>query len=351
MTQADAHAGARATSLALEAEAERVLAKALDGQGEVAFVNFPNIDNPGDSAIYVGTMRLLGRLGVDVALAVEPRAYRRNMVRKVVGEGGTILIQGGGNLGDLYRKQGQQNVRARVLRDFPKARVIQLPQTMYFQEGRWAKQFSSLCEAHENLTMMLRDDASLARAEALGIPAIACPDLAFGMGPRERPIPADVDIAWLVREDIESNQAEERIRESTYDWPNRVKQRAGEAGADLARELAALRRRTTFAERMPKRFELSAMRHATRLYDSIADRRTALALELVAKGKVLVTDRLHGHLLACILGIPNVLLDNSYGKNRSVFDTWSRRYAIARFAEDMDDARSLAQDPSWQDGS
>ena len=335
--------GPGATTLALEAEADRALAAPLEGHGEVVFVNFPNIDNPGDSAIYAGTMRLLDRLQVEVSLALEPRAYRRNLIRRVAGERGTILIQGGGNLGDLYRKQGQQSVRAKVLRDFPRARVVQLPQTMYFQEARWADRFATLCKAHENLTMMLRDRASIERAKALGIPAVACPDLAFGLGPRERAKLPELDIAWLVRQDVEGKHGDGALDGVSFDWPTGPQQRAGAAGAALARELAALRRRTEWAGRAPKRFEPAALRRATRLYDSIANRRTALALELVAKGRVLVTDRLHGHLLACICGVPNVLLDNSYGKNRSVFDTWTHRYAIARFAESPAEARSSAQ--------
>jgi pyruvyl transferase EpsO len=48
------------------------------------------------------------------------------------------------------------------------------------------------------------------------------------------------------------------------------------------------------------------------------------------------------------MGIPNVLLDNSYGKNRGLFETWTHRYPIARFAESPDEARELARslDPS-----
>jgi pyruvyl transferase EpsO len=35
-----------------------------------------------------------------------------------------------------------------------------------------------------------------------------------------------------------------------------------------------------------------------------------------------VTSRLHGHILAALLGVPSVLLDNSYGKNAAYFGEW-----------------------------
>jgi exopolysaccharide biosynthesis predicted pyruvyltransferase EpsI len=43
------------------------------------------------------------------------------------------------------------------------------------------------------------------------------------------------------------------------------------------------------------------------------------------------------------MGIPNVLLDNSYGKNRGLYEAWTHRYEIARFAEGPDEARELAR--------
>ena len=35
------------------------------------------------------------------------------------------------------------------------------------------------------------------------------------------------------------------------------------------------------------------------------------------------TSRLHGHILSCLMDKPNILLDNSYGKNASYYRTWT----------------------------
>ena len=43
----------------------------------------------------------------------------------------------------------------------------------------------------------------------------------------------------------------------------------------------------------------------------------------------MVTSRLHGHILASLLGVSNTLLDNSYEKNSAYFDCWHRELKIA----------------------
>ncbi|WP_276524270.1 polysaccharide pyruvyl transferase family protein, partial [Enterobacter hormaechei] len=45
-----------------------------------------------------------------------------------------------------------------------------------------------------------------------------------------------------------------------------------------------------------------------------ARRRVERGLRLLSRGERIVTDRLHGHILSLLLGIPHVVLDNDYGK-------------------------------------
>ena len=35
------------------------------------------------------------------------------------------------------------------------------------------------------------------------------------------------------------------------------------------------------------------------------------------------SSRLHAHILSTLMGIPNTLIDNSYGKNSSYFEAWT----------------------------
>lgn len=37
---------------------------------------------------------------------------------------------------------------------------------------------------------------------------------------------------------------------------------------------------------------------------------------------LVITTRLHGHILALLLGIPSIMIDNNYGKNSRFYNTW-----------------------------
>ena len=43
---------------------------------------------------------------------------------------------------------------------------------------------------------------------------------------------------------------------------------------------------------------------------------------MLARGRICLTDRLHVHVLCTLMGIPHIVLDNSYGKIRSFADCW-----------------------------
>jgi pyruvyl transferase EpsO len=55
-----------------------------------------------------------------------------------------------------------------------------------------------------------------------------------------------------------------------------------------------------------------------------------------------VTDRLHGHILSVLLGIPHVVLDNSYGKVRSFYETWTAQSDLVDWADSPAEAVHLA---------
>jgi pyruvyl transferase EpsO len=65
-------------------------------------VNYPNLRNVGDVAIWLGTRMALERASVRIRYQAEPATYRRRLLASAVGDAGTILLPGGGNLGDVY---------------------------------------------------------------------------------------------------------------------------------------------------------------------------------------------------------------------------------------------------------
>ncbi len=65
--------------------------------------------------------------------------------------------------------------------------------------------------------------------------------------------------------------------------------------------------------------------------------------DILSRGRVVVTDRLHGHLLALLMDIPHVVLDNSYGKLRTMYETWTHTSVNAHWAEHPEQALEIAR--------
>lgn len=66
-------------------------------------------------------------------------------------------------------------------------------------------------------------------------------------------------------------------------------------------------------------------------------------LDLLSGGRIIITDRLHGHILCCLLGKPHVVVDNSYGKVFGYIRAWSPD-GITHCVSSYDDALNTARD-------
>jgi hypothetical protein len=65
-----------------------------------------------------------------------------------------------------------------------------------------------------------------------------------------------------------------------------------------------------------------AWRHLPWLWDQLAEDRTLRGLRMLSRGQVVVTNRLHAHLLCLLAGIPHVVCDTANGKIFAYRDTW-----------------------------
>lgn len=83
---------------------------------------------------------------------------------------------------------------------------------------------------------------------------------------------------------------------------------------------------------------------ARRTYNAMAMERVRAGCALLAHGRVVVTDRLHAHILSLLMGIPNVLLDNSYGKVRRFYDEWTSSSPLTHFAQTPEEAFAIARE-------
>jgi exopolysaccharide biosynthesis predicted pyruvyltransferase EpsI len=316
----------------LHSAIDAVLAPLLSPGLKCAFVDFPNHSNAGDSAIWIGETDWLRRRGVEVVYSCDIETYSRARMLALLGEG-TVLLHGGGNLGDIWLHH--QRFREMVISDFPDNRIVQFPQTIHFDNESGIQEVQRQFDSHQDFTLLCRDNPSLQFAkQRFACPVGLCPDMVFAMDALQRPADAECDILWLARTDKESTgaklpQVEAGIRR--MDW-------LGEPVTDLRRTSESLAEQLLRSEQdwRPLAGALSE------IYDLLARERLLRGCRVLSQGRVVVTDRLHGHILCLMMSIPHVLLDNNYGKVRGFYETWTRSSSIAHWADSPAEAIEIA---------
>lgn len=316
---------------------------------QCALIDAPLRSNVGDSAIWLGQRTVLGMLGARVRYTCDVTSYDPAHLAACLPEG-PVLLSGGGTLGDLW-EAGQQ-LRERVIRDFPDRRIIQLPQSMHFAKYTHLTRARRIFDGHPDLTLLLRDRHSLGQARVMfEAQSLLAPDLGFAVPPADLVRGAvSRDVVWLARQDRESARdatrptREERRaawdaahalgagrplphrglvvpgqRPYVFDW-------AREPGGPAWRNAteALMRRRARALDRL-RAGEDPAEAAATLLttYDGLARLRLERGCRLLTAGRVAITDRLHGHVLGLLLDLPHVVVADRYGKVRNYWETWT----------------------------
>ena len=317
-----------------------------------ALVDFENSSNVGDSAIWLGQTSYLRRSNVSVVYACDTDTYSEDRLRTRLADG-VILITGGGNMGDLY--PAHQRLREQIIERFDHNKIIQLPQTFAFSDRSNLERAKAIFDRHPNLMLLARDKRSLefARNEFRAASEL-CPDMAFALGKLSRPVDPDYDVVWLGRSDDESSHASAGAAPDdvfSTDWvevpPGSPRPRLGTRAAFRANSLL-----TRLASGHPARARrLSGLLAAT--FAPLARQRLERGCRLLSRGRVIVTERLHGHILGVLLGIPQVLVGDRYGKLQSFYETWTRDFPLTSWAgsggEALELARALARSSSGED--
>lgn len=325
----------RALLASFQSEADTVLVDAMgDLPDEVAVLDFPRHQNAGDTLIWRGEMTQLDRMGVRVAYVADIGRYNQaEMDRRV--PSGPILLHGGGNFGDVWPQF--QDEREQVVLRNPNRRIVCLPQSLKFSSPQRAARTNEIFAAHGGVTVLARDHTSVdhARHWLPDVDIRFSRDAALGNKPVEVPAAPVTGLLVLQRKDLESNGRLSGYQEFDHqiaDW--------GLTGVAAARwylnraPLAAYKRLPSIGRRVLQPV-------VDRRYTNFVRLNMESAEALVARGRVLVTDRLHAHVLACLMGIPNIVLDNNYGKIRPIFNEYTGQFSTAHFANSSLEVRQI----------
>jgi len=317
----------------LQQELRRAIEEVASASSEYAILDFPNHANIGDSAIYAGEAKLCREyFNSGPLLVTETSEDDIERVAKL-DEDVVLFLHGGGNFGDLY--DIHQNFRNKVLTLFANHKIVLLPQSIHFENFENVQSTKEVIDRHPDFTMMVRDKFSLDFAKNnFDCKVLLVPDMAFALGPLASTVIPDLKILGLMREDKEAKAIDKDALEQLaapneiLDWPREEWEKS-----PLNRLPRNIR-----AYLPPSMQKLKPV--SPRAFEWLANKRVQVGLDILARGEVVLTDRLHAHILSILLGLPHVALDNSYGKIKRYSDLWTRGGGFSK-ATNLDEACSL----------
>jgi len=307
----------------LQQKLRAVLDPLMRGQ-RYALLDFPDHPNVGDSAIWLGESAYFRARGDKPCLITRTEVPGADELSAA----DTIFLHGGGNFGDLW--PAHQHLRIEVMKRAKGTPIVQLPQSIHFGTEALIPETSRAIHQHGDVTLMVRDQPSFDFASKhFGCKIVLAPDMAFCMG-AQQPHPADVNRFCLLRTDHETTG-----KFSAADVP------AGAVVEDWLSEPVADVRRARLWGLVTHALSAPAAKRLA-VFDAAAAHRVRRGSRALSRGRVVITDRLHGHILCCLLGIPHVALDNSYRKIGNFIDSWTYKADFVRTATTLEEATRLA---------
>jgi len=328
---------------------EAILLSAFGGATDVALLDAPNQRNVGDSLIWAGEIAYLRRMGLKLRYVADLNTYDPVQLRLAM-PSGVVLLHGGGNFGDLWL--GHQKHREQIVTDLPDYRLVQLPQSIFFASDERAQQANSIIGAHPDFHLLLRDSLSIERAKNVlpSLDPIFCYDMALGYEPPTlRQSASSNDLLIIARQDKEGVSGLHTVGEGWVQGLNTINTDWHSEGLlavrwSIARRAMKLQHRLVRYRKRSKLVPTYPQWVVQRLISSLNEINITGALRLYATAKLIVVDRLHAHVLALLLGIDHVALDNNYQKIGAVFQDYTGRFSTARYATDIDTAHSYIRD-------
>lgn len=312
----------------------RVLQDAIGPTERVLLLDTPRHQNCGDSLIWLGELAYLDSLGKRVSYHSDMGRLHLPTVRQL-STNAPILLQGGGNVGDLYPAHDEH--RRELIATLPNRKFVLMPQSIWFESRSASEQAKRDYARAADLTVLIREQPSLERASALFPEArvLYCPDAAFGaelngpMTPRRHPL-------VLARGDKEYQQ-DETIEAPHEDWTfARTEQAKWQVNIGLGAGF----------KRAPEIFR------ARLIGGSQILNRNCLSLNIRSmqsqfSGRPwIATNRLHAHVLATLLGIPNWVTDNKYGKISAIYEECTKQFSTSNWSNTLSEAIASANDSS-----
>lgn len=262
--------------------------------------NGPTTGNIGDHAILFAEEKYLKEQGKKVFLvsAKEMPYFYKYKCYGLVSENANIYITGGGNTGSLWRNE--QSRINKVLDTFKTHKITIFPQTIYYINDEKGREHFEIDYKYftgcSNIEFQCRDARTYQFiTENFKIPAVMTKDIALTLDYRNLNCER-TGILFCFRKDLEKNISD-KDKQDLIDTVKRILNKEKYEFID-----------TVLTEKTEYEYK-----SAKKEFDKI--------IKKFASSKLVVTDRLHGMIIAHITGTPCIALNNLSGKVKGVYDT------------------------------
>ena len=300
------------------------IARRLDGlvDRDYVLLDLPYYLNVGDILIWEGEREYLSALPYR---CLNKGFHYRSL--RGIRDDTLIILQGGGNFGDLWRLI--QEGRLKIIRCYSKNPVLILPVSCWYKNDDLLRQDAEIISQHPGLTICARDTRSFDfLRKHFNSRILLVPDMALYIPPaklRGHTRGPGKGTLFLKRTDKElapdAPPLPKEVLETAdvRDWPS------------VERDppyWILYQRLYKYADTLGERRGMFRFSHLIlKFSDWYFHRRCREQLiqegaRFIGRYRDVYTTRLHGCILALLLDRQVTLIDNSYGKNSSFFETW-----------------------------
>lgn len=282
---------------------------------DYVYFDLPYYNNLGDTLIWEGTKCFLKTLPYKCLYSTDIYFYvERSLSKDII-----ILLQGGGNFGDLYREH--TDFRKKIIETYPENRIIILPQSVHYDNSLLIQEDAAFYALHKNVIICARDDYSYNFLKSnFRNTILLVPDMAFFIDLSKYRIPQSKGkILYLRRFDKEfykENQYRDIPKTAEVaDWPtiqrNMIKYKLIDRAFYPVKFL----------------FWMLGYKYKKQVEDFKRDkfyRRSyvQIGVNFISRYSLVYTTRLHVMILSILLNKTVVLLENSTGKLGHFYLTW-----------------------------
>lgn len=342
---------------------------------ECSLLDYPAYLNIGDHLIWLGELfYLTDVLKTKIKYTASTLTFSEEDMERQAGKS-PILLQGGGNLGDLYLTH--QEFREQIISKYRDRPIVIMPQSIYFANADNLRRAANIFNSHPNLTIFTRDHRSyeIALKHFHKCQIIIAPDMAFqmiNMPGLTYNTGRKSSILYHCREDQELNtttfsSTSINLPDLTIeDWVS-YKWKSWNSYTSMFKSYEALPWHIPTAVRLFKQsirrdlnkpidwlfWQIMQKSHsyACKFNDIYNPEMHCISWSLLHSGiyqfrqhRLIITNRLHGHILCILLGIPHIFMSNSYYKNESFYETWTYQIPFCRFVKTTSQLKIAAQE-------